>query len=102
MLGSYLDNDLNVCPFDSYFLILSQNKKIHGEDLEILLKIVRFFCKYMNIKGTVHQKNENSVTNYSPSCRSKPVRHSFIFGTQIKIFFIKSESLQTLHRQQRN
>ncbi len=32
-------------------------------------------------------KNENSVINYSPSCHCKPVRPSFIFGTQIKIFF---------------
>ncbi len=37
-------------------------------------------------------KNESSVINYSPSCRSKPIRPSFIFGTQIKIFFMKSES----------
>ncbi len=42
------------------------------------------------------------VIKYSPSCRSKPVRHSFIFGTQIKMFLIKSESYQTLHRQQHN
>ncbi len=27
--------------------------------------------------------NENSVINYSPSCNFKPVRPSFIFGTQI-------------------
>ncbi len=27
---------------------------------------------------------------------------SFIFGTQIKIFLMKSESFLTLHRQQRN
>ncbi len=32
-------------------------------------------------------KNENSVINYSPSCRSKSVRPSFIFRKQIKIFF---------------
>ncbi len=31
-------------------------------------------------------KNENSVINYSPWCRSKPVRPSLIFRTQIKIF----------------
>ncbi len=31
--------------------------------------------------------------NYSPLCRSKPVRPLFIFGTQIKIFLMKSESL---------
>ncbi len=32
-------------------------------------------------KGRVHP-NINSVINYSPSCRSKPVRPLFIFGTQ--------------------
>ncbi len=47
-------------------------------------------------------KNENSVINYSPSCLSKPVRPSFIFRTQIKIFLMKSESFLTLNRQQRN
>uniref|UniRef100_A0A671NRP1 ADAM metallopeptidase domain 19a n=1 Tax=Sinocyclocheilus anshuiensis TaxID=1608454 RepID=A0A671NRP1_9TELE len=36
-------------------------------------------------------KNENSVINYSPSCRSTPLRPSFIFRTQIKIFLIKSD-----------
>ncbi len=45
-------------------------------------------------------KNENSVINYTPSFRSKPVRPSFIFGTQIKIFLMKSESFLILHRQQ--
>ncbi len=47
-------------------------------------------------------KNENSVINYSPSCCSKPVRPSFVFGTQIKIFLMKSESFLTLYRQQRS
>ncbi len=42
--------------------------------------------------GLVHPKNEHSVINYSPSCRTKPMRPSFIFRTQIKIFLIKSES----------
>ncbi len=44
------------------------------------------------IKGIVHPKNENDVINYLPSCRSKPVRPSFIFWTQIKIFLMQSES----------
>ncbi len=44
--------------------------------------------------------NEHSVTNYSPSCCSKPIRPWFIFGTQIKIFFMKSESFLLFHRQQ--
>ncbi len=45
-------------------------------------------------------KNEISVINYSPSCRSKPIRPLFIFGTQIKIFLMKSKSFLT-YRQQR-
>ncbi len=52
------------------------------------------------IKGIVLPKNENSVINYSPSCRSKPVRPSLIYRTQIKIFFKKSKICLTLHRQQ--
>ncbi len=47
-------------------------------------------------KGIVHPKNENSVVNYSPSYRSKPVRPSFIYRTQIKIFLMNSESSLTL------
>ncbi len=47
-------------------------------------------------------QNHKSVINYSPSCHSKPVRPSFIFGTQIKIFLMKSESYLTLHRQKHN
>ncbi len=37
------------------------------------------------LKGKFSQ-NGNYVINYSPSCRSKPVRPLFIFGTQIKMF----------------
>jgi len=40
--------------------------------------------------------------NYSPSGRSKPIRPSFIFGTLIKTFLMKSKSFLTLHRQQGN
>ncbi len=52
------------------------------------------------IKGIVSPKNENSFIIYSPSCRSKPVRPPFIFGTQIKNFLMESERSLTLHRQQ--
>jgi len=42
-------------------------------------------------KGRVSSpKKENYVINYSPSCHSTTV-DLFIFGTQIKIFFIKSD-----------
>ncbi len=47
-------------------------------------------------------QNLNSVFNYSPSYNFKTIRPSFIFRTQINIFFIKSESFLTLHWQQRN
>ncbi len=51
----------------------------------------------LHIIGTVHPNmNIISVINYSPSCRSKPVRPSFIYGTQY--FLMKSESFLTLHR----
>jgi len=43
-------------------------------------------------KGLVHLKIKNDVSIYSPSCCSNPVRLFFIFGTQNKIFLIKSES----------
>jgi len=43
------------------------------------------------LKGTVHPKIKNYIIIFSRSCRSKPVRHSFIFRTQIKIFLMKSE-----------
>ncbi len=48
-----------------------------------------YTCKLLTahvpFKGIVHPKMK-IVINYSPSCRSKPVRPSFIFRTQIKIF----------------
>ncbi len=43
---------------------------------------------------------QNLDINYS--CRSKPVKPLFIFGTQIKIFFIKSKCFLTLRKQQRS
>ncbi len=61
-----------------------------------------FFPSFNSSSRNSSSKNKNSVINYSPSCRSKPIRPSFIFWTQIKIFLIKSESFLTLHRQQRN
>ncbi len=36
--------------------------------------------------------------SYSPSCRSKPIRTLFFFGTQIKIFLMKYKSFLNLHR----
>jgi len=62
----------------------------------IIIKLIALYAivyrSVVNFKGLVHPKNENSVINYSPSCHSTPVRPLFIFGTQIKIFLIKSDS----------
>ncbi len=38
------------------------------------------------------RKNTNSVINYTPLCIFKPVRPSFILGTQMKLFLMKSKS----------
>ncbi len=46
-------------------------------------------------------KNENYVNNVSSSCCSKPVRLSLVFGKQMKILLMKTESFLTLHRQWR-
>ncbi len=58
-------------------------------------------CTCRSIKGSIHPKMK-IVINYPLSCRSRAVRPSFIFRTQIKIFLMKSESYLTLHRQQLN
>jgi len=46
----------------------------------------------------LYREIEDSAINYSPSCRSK----NFIFGTQVKIFLMKSESFLSLHWQLHN
>ncbi len=61
----------------------------------------RFFASHSVWNG-LYTDFFYSVIIYSPSCRSKPVRSLFIFGTQIIICLMKSESSLTLHRQQCN
>ncbi len=87
-----------------------------SEKISTLVLLSQIFSKNHKIEWFIHKsvwsclltyrdslpKNENSVINYSPSCRSKPIRPLFIFGTQIKIFLMKYESSLTLHRQQCN
>ncbi len=52
---------------------------------------------HCTLKGIVYAKMK--VLSLS---KTLPVRPSFIFGTQIKIFLMKSKSFLTLHRQQCN
>ncbi len=48
------------------------------------------------LKGLLHYQNENFVINHLPSCRSKPVKALFVFGTQFKIFWMKTRRLVTV------
>ncbi len=64
--------------------------------LPSLLNVIDFESESETDKTAHIRKHENSVINYSPSYRSKPLRPLFIFGTQIKIFLMKSESFLTL------
>ncbi len=63
-------------------------QSVNGRFSNLILKLLTFF------KGIVHPKiNELISINYSPSCCSKHIIHSFIFGTQIMIFYMKSKFL---------
>ncbi len=52
-------------------------------------------CLTLTYLNKLQIYRSTSEINYSPSRRSKPVSPSFIFGTQMKIFFIRSESFLT-------
>ncbi len=84
----------------SFLFIFSSEKLCMSWSLYVFFPLKR--KKNLKRKSVSSPKNENYVINYSPSCRSKPVRPSFIFRTQIKIFLMTSESFLTLHRQQHN
>ncbi len=43
-------------------------------------------------------KNESPVINYSPSCRSKPVRPLFIFGTESRLTSVDLNSKNSVFR----
>ncbi len=48
------------------------------------------------LKGLLHHKMIFFVINHLPPCRSKPVNASFVFGTQFKIFWMKTGRLVTV------
>ncbi len=54
------------------------------------------------VKGVVHPKMKILSLITQLHVISKPLSPSFIFGAQIKMVLIKSESSLTLHRQERN
>ncbi len=50
-----------------------------------------------NIKELLHPKMKSVVINHLPPCRSKPVKALFVFGTQFKVFWMKTGGLVTSH-----
>ncbi len=46
-----------------------------------------------NIKESLHPKMKSVVINHLPPCRSKPVKALFVFGTQFKVFWMKTGGL---------
>ncbi len=85
-------------PLDGQALKEGGEKETSWENLDDEQKMCCgfFFKVYMNVRGSLNlkgwftQKKKKLVFNYSPSCRSKPIRPSFIFGTQVKIFLMTS------------
>ncbi len=82
---------------------LKHSDRIRGSKVIKHLRTIVIFSRgrlslSLRVKGLVHPK----MNILSLLCRSKPVRHLFIFRTRIKIFLMKSKSFLALHRQQRN
>ncbi len=48
------------------------------------------------ILGFTPPQNENFVINHLPPCRSKTIKALFVFGTQFKIFWMKTGRLVTV------
>ncbi len=48
------------------------------------------------IKGLLHPKMKTLIINHLPPCHSKPVKALFVFGTQFKIFWMKTGRLVTV------
>uniref|UniRef100_A0A8C1UPK0 Rho GTPase activating protein 4b n=1 Tax=Cyprinus carpio TaxID=7962 RepID=A0A8C1UPK0_CYPCA len=60
------------------------------------ISVIEGFLQTQGFKKQIPTKMKILSLITQPSCRSKPVRPSFIFRTQIKIFLMKSESFLTL------
>ncbi len=78
-----------------YIYIYIYKSIIHHNSNELWFQIIQD----SDSKNSSSQ-NVDSVINYSPSWRLKPVRPSFIFGTQIKIFDMHRGTLVNVHRRE--
>ncbi len=69
-------------------LLLTDLTKVKCEQNCFFIGLAANLHKTVGISRDSSTKNTNYVINDLPLCRSKPVRPLFIFGTQIKIFFL--------------
>ncbi len=110
-IRSHFVSDFSFCYKDALFGLFDYSKEKIGKcNFFICFLLAKFHIheqKHLYIhpmfplKGIVHPKTK-TLSLITHACRSKPVRPSFIFRTQIKMFLMKSESYLTLHRQQHN
>ncbi len=89
------------------FKIFNDSSYIAITAPKMITKNSKKYCFYdmvwMFHSWIMQQLLKGSFTkNYSPSCLSKPMRPSFIFGKQIQILLMTSESFLSLHRHLRN
>ncbi len=77
---------------DTFLQIWWRNKVIYILDD---LRMSTFSERTIPSRVTPPQ-NDNVVINHLPPCRSKPVKALFVFGTQFKIFWMKTGRLVTV------
>ncbi len=68
-------------------MVLTSLRPVHTKNNNYKDNYIRVHTKAKDSS----RKNTNSVINYTPLCIFKPVRPSFILGTQMKLFLMKSK-----------
>ncbi len=56
----------------------------------LIMSILTWLCKRKYLKGYSTPKQTFCHKSLTPSCRSKPIKALFVFGTQFKIFWMKT------------
>ncbi len=70
----------------------SLSRHTHGLLAEHLMYMAHFTGNTLRVTSS---QNENVVIKHFPPCLSKPVKALFVFGTQFKIFLMKTGRLVT-------
>ncbi len=56
----------------------------------LIMSLLTWLCKRKYLKGYSTPKQKFCHKSLTPSCRSKPIKALFVFGTQCKIFWMKT------------